>query len=260
MEIKLDVKAVIQHFGGITPLHERFVQEGVAISRKAIEKWKERDSIPTASWLQIESLAEEAGTLDALKNKAIFAVGESQTGIDHKVETSSYEAKELLNLYHEMLYIRRFEEKAGQLYGMGLIGGFCHLYIGQEAIAVGMQSILEDGDSVITTYRDHGLMLAAGSDPKDVLAELMGRREGCSSGKGGSMHMFDLDNHFYGGHGIVGASVPLGTGLPELVLDRACTAAFLNFSRPAFLQLKTRSLEAKNAWTASRSRRKKTLS
>lgn len=126
---------------------------------------------------------------------------------------SNYSAKELLGYYEDMLRIRRFEEKAGQLYGMGLIGGFCHLYIGQEAVAVGMQSALKKGDSVITTYRDHGLMLTAGSDPKVILGELMGREVGCSKGKGGSMHMFDLENEFYGGHGIVGASVPLGAGI-----------------------------------------------
>jgi pyruvate dehydrogenase E1 component alpha subunit len=115
--------------------------------------------------------------------------------------------------YEDMLLIRRFEEKAGQLYGMGLIGGFCHLYIGQEAVAVGVQMNLEKNDSVITSYRDHGIMLATGSDPKAVMAELMGRATGCSKGKGGSMHMFDLEKRFYGGHGIVGAQVPIGTGI-----------------------------------------------
>jgi pyruvate dehydrogenase E1 component alpha subunit len=118
-----------------------------------------------------------------------------------------------LKYYKEMLLIRRFEEKSGQLYGMGLIGGFCHLYIGQEAIAVGMHNILQDNDSTITTYRDHGHILVAGTDPKIVLAELMGRSTGCSKGKGGSMHMFDTKRNFYGGHGIVGASASLGTGL-----------------------------------------------
>jgi pyruvate dehydrogenase E1 component alpha subunit len=112
-----------------------------------------------------------------------------------------------------MLLIRRFEERAGQLYGMGLIGGFCHLYIGQEAIAVGMQSIKEPGDQVITGYRDHGHMLACGMDPKEVMAELTGRVAGASKGKGGSMHMFSTKADFYGGHGIVGAQVSLGTGL-----------------------------------------------
>jgi pyruvate dehydrogenase E1 component alpha subunit len=112
-----------------------------------------------------------------------------------------------------MLLIRRFEEKAGQLYGMGLIGGFCHLYIGQEAVVVGMQMTLKPGDEVITGYRDHGHMLACGMDPKGVMAELTGRRSGYSKGKGGSMHMFSAEKGFYGGHGIVGAQVPLGTGL-----------------------------------------------
>lgn len=122
-------------------------------------------------------------------------------------------AAKLLQFYKEMLLIRRFEEKAGQLYGMGLIGGFCHLYIGQEAVIVGMQDSAIEGDQVITTYRDHGHMIASGADPKSIMAELLGRADGCSSGKGGSMHIFDLSRHFYGGHGIVGASVPLGTGL-----------------------------------------------
>ena len=113
-----------------------------------------------------------------------------------------------------MLLIRRFEERAGQLYGLGLIGGFCHLYIGQEAVAVGLQSAMTVGkDSVITGYRDHGHMLAYGIDPKVIMAELTGRAAGISKGKGGSMHMFSVDHGFYGGHGIVGAQVPLGTGL-----------------------------------------------
>ncbi|QUD88862.1 pyruvate dehydrogenase (acetyl-transferring) E1 component subunit alpha [Phenylobacterium montanum] len=120
---------------------------------------------------------------------------------------------DLLKYYREMLLIRRFEERAGQLYGMGLIGGFCHLYIGQEAIAVGMQSIMKPGDQVITGYRDHGHMLTCGMDPKEVMAELTGRAAGASKGKGGSMHMFSTSAHFYGGHGIVGAQVSLGTGL-----------------------------------------------
>jgi pyruvate dehydrogenase E1 component alpha subunit len=112
-----------------------------------------------------------------------------------------------------MLLIRRFEEKAGQMYGMGLIGGFCHLYIGQEAVVIGMKLAMRDGDQMITGYRDHGHMLACGMDPKGVMAELTGRRSGYSKGKGGSMHMFSLEKHFYGGHGIVAAQVPLGTGL-----------------------------------------------
>src|SRR5690349_1436458 len=118
-----------------------------------------------------------------------------------------------LHAYREMLLIRRFEEKSGQMYGMGLIGGFCHLYIGQEAVVVGMQMATKDGDQVITGYRDHGHMLACGMDAKGVMAELTGRRGGLSKGKGGSMHMFSKEKHFYGGHGIVGAQVSLGTGL-----------------------------------------------
>src|SRR5262245_60784798 len=118
-----------------------------------------------------------------------------------------------LAAFRDMLLIRRFEEKAGQLYGMGLIGGFCHLYIGQEAVVVGMQMTLKPGDGVITGYRDHGHMLACGMDPKGVMAELTGRRGGYSKGKGGSMHMFSAEKGFYGGHGIVAAQVPLGTGL-----------------------------------------------
>lgn len=119
----------------------------------------------------------------------------------------------LLKAYHDMLLIRRFEERAGQLYGMGLIGGFCHLYIGQEAVVVGMQMTLSEGDEVITSYRDHGHMLATGMDPKGVMAELTGRATGYSKGKGGSMHMFSKEKYFFGGHGIVGAQVSIGTGL-----------------------------------------------
>jgi pyruvate dehydrogenase E1 component alpha subunit len=121
--------------------------------------------------------------------------------------------EEDLAAYRAMLLIRRFEEKAGQLYGMGHIGGFCHLYIGQEAVVVGMQMATKPGDQVITAYRDHGHTLSAGMDPKRVMAELAGRRGGCSKGKGGSMHMFAPEQQFYGGHGIVGACVPLGAGL-----------------------------------------------
>src|SRR6201981_926643 len=121
--------------------------------------------------------------------------------------------EELLGLYRQMMLIRRFEERAGQLYGMGLIGGFCHLYIGQEAVAVGVQSIKQPGDQVITGYRDHGHMLACGMDPREVMAELTGREGGSSKGKGGSFNMFPTQADFYGGHGIVGAQVSLGTGL-----------------------------------------------
>ncbi len=120
---------------------------------------------------------------------------------------------ELKKLYHEMLTIRRFEEKAGQLYGMGLIGGFCHLYIGQEAVVTGISSQQEPQDSVVTTYRDHAHMLACGMDPKGIMAELTGRIDGYSRGKGGSMHMFSREKNFYGGHGIVGAGTAIGAGL-----------------------------------------------
>ncbi|MBV9859324.1 MAG: pyruvate dehydrogenase (acetyl-transferring) E1 component subunit alpha [Alphaproteobacteria bacterium] len=130
-----------------------------------------------------------------------------------KVEQSKVSPEALKQFYCDMLLIRRFEERAGQMYGMGLIGGFCHLYIGQEAVVVGMQSALKQGDTVITSYRDHGHMLACGMDPKGVMAELTGRRGGYSHGKGGSMHMFSREKNFFGGHGIVGAQVPLGTGL-----------------------------------------------
>ncbi|MGI3164463.1 pyruvate dehydrogenase (acetyl-transferring) E1 component subunit alpha [Pseudooceanicola sp. 200-1SW] len=122
-------------------------------------------------------------------------------------------ADELKKYYHDMLLIRRFEEKAGQLYGMGLIGGFCHLYIGQEAVVVGLEAAAEEGDKRVTSYRDHGHMLACGMDPDGVMAELTGREGGYSKGKGGSMHMFSKEKDFYGGHGIVGAQVPIGTGL-----------------------------------------------
>ncbi len=120
---------------------------------------------------------------------------------------------ELLKYYRDMLLIRRFEERAGQLYGMGSIGGFCHLYIGQEAVVVGVEAVKKPGDQTITGYRDHGHMLACGMDPKGVMAELTGRSGGYSKGKGGSMHMFSKQAEFYGGHGIVGAQVPLGAGL-----------------------------------------------
>jgi pyruvate dehydrogenase E1 component alpha subunit len=130
-----------------------------------------------------------------------------------KAAVTQFTKDQDLTAYREMLLIRRFEEKAGQMYGMGLIGGFCHLYIGQEAVVVGMQMATKQGDQVITGYRDHGHMLACGMDPKGVMAELTGRRGGLSKGKGGSMHMFSVEKHFYGGHGIVGAQVSLGTGL-----------------------------------------------
>ena len=121
--------------------------------------------------------------------------------------------EQFMQAYHDMLLIRRFEEKAGQLYGMSLIGGFCHLYIGQEAVVTGIQMCLREGDKIITSYRDHGQMLAAGMDARGVMAELTGRATGYSHGKGGSMHMFSREKNFYGGHGIVGAQVALGIGL-----------------------------------------------
>ena len=129
------------------------------------------------------------------------------------LKNSGFTAEEELIAYKDMLLIRRFEEKAGQLYGMGAIGGFCHLYIGQEAVVVGIEMAAVQGDQVITSYRDHGHMLACGMDPKGVMAELTGRQGGLSKGKGGSMHMFSREKQFYGGHGIVGAQVPLGAGL-----------------------------------------------
>ena len=126
---------------------------------------------------------------------------------------ASFTREEELHAFSQMVLIRRFEERASQMYGMGLIGGFCHLYIGQEAVVVGMKMASKEGDQFITGYRDHGHMLASGMDPKGVMAELTGREAGYSHGKGGSMHMFSRAENFYGGHGIVGAMVPLGTGL-----------------------------------------------
>ncbi len=131
----------------------------------------------------------------------------------HSGARAAVNPAKLLDYYRQMLLIRRFEERAGQLYGMGLIGGFCHLYIGQEAVVVGVQDALRPGDQVITGYRDHGHMIACGMDPKEIMAELTGRSGGSSRGKGGSMHMFSTEKAFYGGHGIVGAQVSLGTGL-----------------------------------------------
>lgn len=125
----------------------------------------------------------------------------------------SISREEALKAYYDMLLIRRFEERSAQLYGMGLIAGFCHLYIGQEAVVVGIQSVLQTQDSIITAYRDHGHMLASGMDPRGVMAELTGRIGGYSKGKGGSMHMFSREKNFFGGHGIVGAQIPIGTGL-----------------------------------------------
>jgi pyruvate dehydrogenase E1 component alpha subunit len=158
------------------------------------------------------SVKKAASAMSAAEDKS-FALHSLQEKFeqDRRFKASK---EQLLRLYEQMLLIRRFEERAGQLYGLGLIGGFCHLYIGQEAVAVGLQSALQEGkDSVITGYRDHGHMLAYGIDPKIIMAELTGREAGISKGKGGSMHMFSTEHAFYGGHGIVGAQVPLGAGL-----------------------------------------------
>ena len=141
------------------------------------------------------------------------ANGRKQRSADTAQKEAGFTKAEELHAYEAMLLIRRFEEKAGQMYGMGLIGGFCHLYIGQEAVVTGMQMAATEGDQVVTAYRDHGHMLSTGMDPKGVMAELTGRRAGYSHGKGGSMHMFSREREFYGGHGIVGACVPLGTGI-----------------------------------------------
>ena len=152
----------------------------------------------------------------ATNKQAAQAVPQRQSVADGAIHISGipeFSKEQEFQALRQMLLIRRFEEKAGQMYGMGLIGGFCHLYIGQEAVVTGMQQAIKDGDQVITGYRDHGHMLACGMDPKGVMAELTGRRGGYSKGKGGSMHMFSLEKNFYGGHGIVGAQVPLGTGL-----------------------------------------------
>ncbi len=130
-----------------------------------------------------------------------------------KPKVQALSKTDYLESYRKMLLIRRFEEKCGQLYGMGEIGGFCHLYIGQEAIITGVELVKQKGDSTITSYRDHGHIILSGIQPKYVLAELMGRATGCSKGKGGSMHMFNIPGKFYGGHGIVGAQVPIGTGI-----------------------------------------------
>ncbi len=149
----------------------------------------------------------------AVAKKKPAAQPDAKSAAETPAKLAEFGKDQDIAAYRDMLSIRRFEEKAGQMYGMGLIGGFCHLYIGQEAVVVGMQMTLRKGDQVITGYRDHGHMLACGMDPKGVMAELTGRRGGYSKGKGGSMHMFSVQEGFYGGHGIVGAQVPLGTGL-----------------------------------------------
>src|SRR6201992_3784996 len=140
-------------------------------------------------------------------------MAEAKTAPETGAKSAGSNSVSLKQFYTDMLLIRRFEEKAGQLYGMGLCGVFCHLYIGQEAVVVGVNAAQAPGDQVITAYREHGHMLACGMDPKSVMSELTGRATGYSKGKGGSMHMFSAEKSFYGGHGIVGAQVPLGTGL-----------------------------------------------
>ncbi|WP_455477357.1 pyruvate dehydrogenase (acetyl-transferring) E1 component subunit alpha [Bartonella sp. B41] len=150
---------------------------------------------------------------ERLKKKSVSVVHSASENTTKTAQIASFTKEEELDAYSKMLLIRRFEEKAGQLYGMGLIGGFCHLYIGQEAVVVGTLKATKEGDQVITSYRDHGHMLAVGMSPRGVMAELTGRQGGFSKGKGGSMHMFSKEKHFYGGHGIVGAQVPIGSGL-----------------------------------------------
>jgi pyruvate dehydrogenase E1 component alpha subunit len=160
---------------------------------------------------KIKAPAQAKAATKPAKTRSAKATNDKGTAALSNVPVFSKE--EDLHAYREMLLIRRFEEKAGQMYGMGLIGGFCHLYIGQEAVVTGMQMASKDGDQVITGYRDHGHMLACGMESRGVMAELTGRRGGYSRGKGGSMHMFSREKNFYGGHGIVGAQVSLGTGL-----------------------------------------------
>ena len=158
-------------------------------------------------------MAKTAKTTKAEKSKKAAPKRKKGAAKNSPSPSAAVSDENLLHYYRQMLLIRRFEEKAGQLYGMGLIGGFCHLYIGQEAVVVGMMASANKQDSVITSYRDHGHMLACDMDLKGVMAELTGRRGGYSKGKGGSMHMFSREKNFFGGHGIVGAQVPIGTGL-----------------------------------------------
>ena len=171
-----------------------------------------------------------AATKPKTAGKRTSTAGRARASRKQKSKPIDFTKEEDLGAYRDMLLIRRFEEKAGQMYGMGLIGGFCHLYIGQEAVVTGMQMAIGEGDKVITGYRDHGHMLACGMDAKGVMAELTGRRSGLSKGKGGSMHMFSAEKDFYGGHGIVAAQVSLGTGLAfsnqYRKTDRVCLTYF----------------------------------
>jgi pyruvate dehydrogenase E1 component alpha subunit len=159
------------------------------------------------------AVADNTQTASSAARRSAERPAKSDESEPEKSGVAQFGKEQELAAYRDMLLIRRFEEKAGQMYGMGLIGGFCHLYIGQEAVVVGMQMVLKPGDQVITGYRDHGHMLACGMEPRGVMAELTGRRGGYSKGKGGSMHMFSVEKGFFGGHGIVGAQVSLGTGL-----------------------------------------------
>jgi pyruvate dehydrogenase E1 component alpha subunit len=165
----------------------------------------------------------------ASDTKAAGKAGRPPKSASKSRKAAGPDSDELLKYYRDMLLIRRFEEKAGQLYGMGLIGGFCHLYIGQEAVVVGLMAAATGDDSVITTYRDHGHMLACGMEAGGVMAELTGRSGGYSKGKGGSMHMFSMEKRFYGGHGIVGANVPIGTGLAFAEAYRGTSNAVMAF-------------------------------
>jgi pyruvate dehydrogenase E1 component alpha subunit len=177
-------------------------------AKLAIKKAVKKTARKIVAQVKRQPVAKPAKKMVTVKAAALKAPASKATSSGTKI------AKEkLLAMYREMLTIRRFEEKAGQLYGMGLIGGFCHLYIGQEAVVIGMQHAAKKGDAVITTYRDHGHMIACGMDLKGIMAELTGRIGGFSKGKGGSMHMFSVAENFFGGHGIVGANVPLGTGM-----------------------------------------------
>ena len=169
---------------------------------------------PKSEHLRSQDLKDEENISFKEKDVSSQTVKEhTSTKMSAATQAKTLPIDQLLKFYRDMLLIRRFEEKAGQMYGMGKIAGFCHLYIGQEAVVVGMQSLITPEDSVITTYRDHGHMLACGMDAGGVMAELMGREAGYSKGKGGSMHMFSREKNFFGGHGIVGANVSLGTGI-----------------------------------------------
>ncbi len=197
---------------------EEFAQEA-GISAQAIYKYLRGERIPRKEFLTRMAAATggEVTANDFLDLPTASIPQEKKNAMKsaevHTLPTKAVSKELALKLYRDMLLIRRFEEKAGQLYGMGLIGGFCHLYIGQEAVVVGMQSCITGKDAVLTSYRDHAHMLVCGMDPKGIMAELTGRIGGFSHGKGGSMHMFSVEKNFYGGHGIVGAQVPIGTGI-----------------------------------------------